>query len=351
MSLGELYAKATNKQPIRDFVLDESLAGRAAKYRQFAVIGEDPRQTVKDSIHLDWSPLKPHCAECGVTVKMWDSFAHRLLWQQTWPRAVAFQPLSTRYETERSDSPIEGFVFRLWQWQPDVADTFLINKSVSFPKISLLEQQQLVPFLLFAHFLQLEESSSTSSSPSSSPMSTPSSVSSSSKAIQDGEEEEEEDIFALYRKSQDNNLAIDEEEDGGQTYTPPYQVVISNLLPFGRAPNLRGLLSLPEGKSSSKMNSVQRHDSGKEKPQEKLKVVASKWLNVTETIYYATLNHSSPQVIALYRHNLLQECVQRRPNQAYQCHPHYDTMANSSKLHFPTITCLSFDFCSKMFQW
>ena len=137
MSLGELYAKATNKQPIRDFVLDESLAGRAAKYRQFAVIGEDPRQTVKDSIHLDWSPLKPHCAECGVTVKMWDSFAHRLLWQQTWPRAVAFQPLSTRYETERSDSPIEGFVFRLWQWQPDVADTFLINKSVSFPKISL----------------------------------------------------------------------------------------------------------------------------------------------------------------------------------------------------------------------
>ena len=108
----------------------------AAKYRQFAVIGEDPSQTVKDSIHLDWSRLKAHCAECGVTVKMWDGFAHRLLWQKTWPRAVAFQPLSTRYETERPDSPIEGFVFRLWQWQPDqVADTFTAARQRRHQKV------------------------------------------------------------------------------------------------------------------------------------------------------------------------------------------------------------------------
>ena len=124
MSLDEFYSKATNS-PSRDFVLKENLAGRAAKYRQFSVVGEDPSQTVKDSIHLDWSPIKAGCPECGVTVKMWDSFAHRLLWHKTWPRAVAFQPLSTRYETERPDSPIEGFVFRLWQWDEDeVGDTF-----------------------------------------------------------------------------------------------------------------------------------------------------------------------------------------------------------------------------------
>lgn len=130
MSLDEFYSKATN-QPSQDFVLNEGLAGHAAKYRQFSVIGEDPAETVKDSIHLDWSPLKPHCAECGVTVKMWDSFAHRPLWQQTWPRAVAFQPLSTRYETERPDSPIEGFLFRLWQYpsQAFVGDTFTIGKT------------------------------------------------------------------------------------------------------------------------------------------------------------------------------------------------------------------------------
>ena len=76
MTLDEFYSKATN-QPSRDFVLTENIAGRAAKYRQFDVIGENPSHTVKDSIHLDWVPLKPHCPECGVTVKMWDSFAHR----------------------------------------------------------------------------------------------------------------------------------------------------------------------------------------------------------------------------------------------------------------------------------
>ena len=54
-------------------------------------------------------------------------------------------------------------------------------------------------------------------------------------------------------------------------------------------------------------------------------------LNVTETIYYATLNHSSPQVIPLFSHNLLQKCVQKMPFQPYQCHPHFDTMPNSSK--------------------
>ena len=129
MSLDEFYTKATNLPP-KDFVLNEGLAGRAAKYRQFSVVGEDSSGTVKDSIHLDWASLKPGCPECGVTVKMWDSFAHRLLWHRTWARAVAFQPLSTRFETDRPDSPIEGFVFRLWQWQEqEVADTFRIPPS------------------------------------------------------------------------------------------------------------------------------------------------------------------------------------------------------------------------------
>ena len=132
MTLDEVYTKTTN-QPSKYLGLNSEggnvlSAGHAAKYRQFAVIGSDPSQTVKDAIHLDWSRLKAHCAECGMTVKMWDSFAHRLLWQRTWPRAVAFQPLSTRYETERPDSPIEGFVFRLWQWQPDVGDTFTVGR-------------------------------------------------------------------------------------------------------------------------------------------------------------------------------------------------------------------------------
>ena len=132
MSLEEFYMKATNHAPpssafTRDsnsVLTSEENVSNAAKYRQFDVIGEDSLATVKDSIHLDWSPLNADSPEAGVTVKMWDSFAHRLLWQQTWPRAVAFQPLSTRYETNRPDSPIEGFLFRIWQWKSDVRDTF-----------------------------------------------------------------------------------------------------------------------------------------------------------------------------------------------------------------------------------
>ena len=84
MSLDEFYIKTTN-QPSRDFAINEGIAGRAAEYRQFDVIGEDSSQTVKDSIHLDWIPLSDYCIECGVTVKMWDGFAHQILWNQTWP--------------------------------------------------------------------------------------------------------------------------------------------------------------------------------------------------------------------------------------------------------------------------
>lgn len=133
MSLDEFYMKSTNHAPPSSAFSNSNPNGdeaeknnvsNAAKYRQFEVIGEDSLATVKDSIHLDWSPLNPDTPEAGVTVKMWDSFAHRLLWQQTWPRAVAFQPLSTRYETNRPDSPIEGFLFRIWQWKSDVRDTF-----------------------------------------------------------------------------------------------------------------------------------------------------------------------------------------------------------------------------------
>jgi len=295
------------------------------------VIGENPSHTVKDSIHLDWVPLKPHCPECGVTVKMWDSFAHRLLWHRTWPRAVAFQPLSTRYETERPDSPIEGFVFRLWQWEPDVGDTFTAGKNPTEKTYQEQGKEQAA---------EAERPSSPTS------LSTPSSASISQKEPEElnsdnEEEEEEESMFTLY--SGNNEMSSAEDESESRRYTPPYEVVINNLIPFGR-PNLRGLLSYKN--KQSYYNSVQPV----EKPamvstaQEKSENLAKskdtltervlrqqRWrvLNVTETIYYATLNHSSPQVIPLFSHNLLQKCVQKMPFQPYQCHPHFDTMPNS----------------------
>jgi len=137
------------------------------------------------------------------------------------------------------------------------------------------------------------------------------------------EEEEEDDLRTFY-----NPDSTEEETSDNTRYQPPYEVVISSLLPFSR-PNLRGLLSYNPKKS---LNRLVSSSSGQ-------KVSRSSWpknsirrvLNVTETLFYATLNHSSPQVIALFAHDIMQECVQRTPFMPYQCQPHYDTMPNSSK--------------------
>ena len=212
MSLDEFYIKTTN-QPSRDFAINEGIAGRAAEYRQFDVIGEDSSQTVKDSIHLDWIPLSDYCIECGVTVKMWDGFAHQILWNQTWPRAVAFQPLSTRYETERSDSPIEGFVFRLWEWGYEVGDTFSVGRPLRPTKPS-------------------EKAIITTTSE---PLDT--------KNDDNDTDEEEESIFTKYatqRDYEDEEEIHNSDQHPGAAASVPW--VLSNILPFGRPPNLRGLL-------------------------------------------------------------------------------------------------------------
>ena len=48
---------------------------------------------------------------------------------RTWANAVAFQPVSTRFETGRWDSPVEGFAFRLWQWdEAEAKDTFTVGR-------------------------------------------------------------------------------------------------------------------------------------------------------------------------------------------------------------------------------
>ena len=156
------------------------------------------------------------------------------------------------------------------------------------------------------------------------------------------EEEEEESIFKLYPGN--NDFSSDSDEDNQPKYTPPYEVVINNLMPFGR-PNLRGLLSYGEDDEPNKkqfisQNSVQNFVEKKKfsrKTNDALSTtdfsvkVKTRVLNVSETIYYATLNHSTPEVIPIFAHTVVQKCVQINPVQAYQCHPHFDTMPNSSK--------------------
>jgi hypothetical protein len=132
MSLDELYRKVSNTDLPRHILL-RLLTSSETNFRQFRPAPDDGArdapETVRDSIHLDWSPVIAACPECGVRVKIWDGFAHRTLWNRTWLNAVAFQPVSTRFETGRWDSPVEGFAFRLWEWdEDDSGDTFTAGK-------------------------------------------------------------------------------------------------------------------------------------------------------------------------------------------------------------------------------
>jgi hypothetical protein len=56
-------------------------------------------------------------------------------------------------------------------------------------------------------------------------------------------------------------------------------------------------------------------------------------LNVTETLFYATLNHTNPQLIEVFKQDFLQKCDLTKDKKTYSCSPHYNTHANSSKLN------------------
>ena len=99
MNLEELYSKVTNqhlpvevRQLLPDPIGYPYTPGSASEWRQFERVGDDPSETIKDSIHLDWIHYYRQCPECGVRVKLWDGFAHRILWNKSWANAVAFQP-------------------------------------------------------------------------------------------------------------------------------------------------------------------------------------------------------------------------------------------------------------------
>ena len=49
----------------------------------FSPSPSDASEAVRDSIHLDWSPVLAGCPECGVRVKLWDGFAHRTIWNRS----------------------------------------------------------------------------------------------------------------------------------------------------------------------------------------------------------------------------------------------------------------------------
>ena len=279
MSLSELYEKSTRSQLPTNVQLMQSTPGSSSRFAQRdSRPAGDRLETVRDSIHLDLLPLTPGCPECGVRVRVWDGFAHRVLWNRTFLNAAAFQPVSTRFETDRWDSPIEGFAFRLWEW-PSPGNTFILNR-----------RRRVVR---------------TSTFPGSS-----STTASSLNHNEDGEDDEdEEEESILSRSSSSTYYNNNEEEDDESRRRPRYpNEWLSNMIPFGRV-NLgrRNLLS----------------------------VETTRFLNVTESIFYGTLKHTTPRFVRLYSHRLLQACEPRRDDgdsrYYYRCQPHFDTQPNSSK--------------------
>jgi hypothetical protein len=110
------------------------------------------------------------------------------------------------------------------------------------------------------------------------------------------EETEEESIF---RKSSSNDEYINDDDDAVRGQASPYDW-ISNLVPFGH-PSARHILSVVDAKKrryrrfiESKKKSVQNDDA------------TYRLLNVTETIYYATLNHTNPRLVQLFKHDFVQ---------------------------------------------
>ena len=370
MSLNEFYLRVMNQELPVAMKSTVNIGDQPSfgEYQQSDAVGEDQVEAIRDSIHLDWTPLRSNCPECGVNVKIWENFAHRRVWNRTWVNSIAFQPMSMRYETDRWDSPIEGFVFRLWTWQ-NPKDTFTLGKDKLLNNYKYINE---------AEFRKNKINK----------------LETSEKKLS-GENEDEEDpesnsfnnIYKSHNYDQDDN---EEEENALQSQQVSPYSLISNLLPFGH-PNLgisqRRLLSvennviLPKSNTNyivhskrkkhhrkSSKNKNKMHNShhrtydydyrtNKEKSlllnRERTNTVAAqtflsngmksimrsyreqqqtRYLNVTETIFYATLNHTNLRIVDLFNHTIVQKCTYLSSQGTYKCSPHYNSQSNSSKL-------------------
>ena len=384
MTLNEFYQRVYNQElPVAMQSTHEGINEPTPfrEYQQSDKVGEDRVEAIRDSIHLDWTSIRPNCPECGVNVKIWENFAHRKLWNKTWYNSVAFQPLSMRYETDRWDSPIEGFVFRLWTWD-DPKDTFTLGKNKVTDGINSRNDGDVVYQNKNRDFVKRKTN----------------------EPIEDEEEDEESNSFNSVYKSHnyDEDYQENQEYDNQQQnqQISPYSL-ISNLLPFGH-PNLgvsqRRLLAVgydyDVGSTSNSYNHIiygKRKKHHRKYTKKKKKVHSNhhraygynsndydyrmhnrtnaalnkkssyisynaqqtflnngdeekrtktingisrdqiRYLNVSETIFYATLNHTNLKIVELFNHTVVQKCTYLDNMGAYKCFPHYNPQSNSSK--------------------
>lgn len=372
MSLHEFYLAVTNQElPVAmQSTSNFQESPGFAEYQQSGDVGKDNADVVRDSIHLDWAPILPHCLECGVNVKIWENFAHRKIWNKTWLNSVAFQPLSMRYETERWDSPIEGFVFRLWTWH-DPKDTFIVRKNKFLRNKNPTTENFEVPQNKNTELNKIENTR---------------------YASEDRDDSEISSFNSVYKSHNYNDDYLDNEDENAPQQIPqisPYGL-FSNLLPFGH-PSIgqRHLLAVEtynnsilsnnnhlnhivhskrkkhHRKSSSKKKNKMHNNhrraynydyranteriptlnkegihtinavptvigNGKSK-RTNINKASTRYLNLTETIYYATLNHTNLTMVNIFNHTVVQKCTYLYNHETYECSPHYNTQSNSSK--------------------
>merc|ERR1712062_406148 len=56
---------------------------------------------------------------------------------------------------------------------------------------------------------------------------------------------------------------------------------------------------------------------------------STRYLNLTETIYYATWNHTNLTMVNIFNHTVVQKCTYLYNHETYECSPHYNTQSNS----------------------
>lgn len=318
----ELFQKISN-QELPMSLLERN--GAFGEYYQFSRLGVDHFETEKDSIHLDIVPLREESPELGVTVRIWDGFAHRTIWNHTWYHAVAFQPVATRFETDRWDSPIEGFVFRLWQWPDNTNDTFTLGRRK--PQDKKEEPSQ-------AHLLTSQSKRAPSKSTTGHSSTLP-------------EEEETDYAYDIVFKHANPQSSYDQDEDDDY-YTRNQKGSndwIANVIPFGGGG--RRLMSLDRDGSQASLPFRSTTAKPKHNVGDNLEPLPSKrHLRIQESIYYIVLNHTTPHLQRMFSHHISQVCSltgvitlknqgtndqkqQQQPK--YLCQPHFDSQPNSSK--------------------
>ena len=384
MTLNEFYLRVYNQElPVAMQSTQGDLKDSnpfSGEYQQSGVVGEDKVEAIRDSIHLDWNSIRPNCPECGVNVKIWENFAHRRLWNKTWINSVAFQPLSMRYETDRWDSPIEGFVFRLWTWD-DPKDTFTLGKNKLMNNINRASVDEIYQ----------NKNKEIRNKRTNNPIDT-------DEYQEDSESNSFNSIYKSHNYDEDYQENQEEDNQPDQPISP--YSLISNLLPFGH-PNLGGasqrrLLAVgnndydAHSSNSNSNNHIiyskrKKHHRKSTKKKKKMhsnhhraygynnndydyrahnstNAVLNKksshisynaqqsflsngkrttingiyrdqirYLNVKETIFYATLNHTKLRIVGLFNHTIVQRCTYLENLETYECFPHYNPQSNSSK--------------------